>query len=94
MQGEVAQMWEYIMEPLENVGVYKGVLADQALTQSALYSELTAAAHLTGAVKTYESILWGPGVQIRKLMFMYHIIRIYGPVTQRRSSRTTCWGLK
>lgn len=52
------------MEPLEKAGVYRGILADLPLTQSAIYSDRTAAVHLTGALKTYDDILWGPGVRI------------------------------
>ena len=63
VQAEAAQMWEYVFEPLATAGVYKGILADLPLTQAALYSQRTAAVHLTGAVKTYEDILWGPGVR-------------------------------
>ena len=55
-------MWEYVFEPFEKAGVYKGMNASLDVTQAALYSDRTAAAHLTGALQTYESILWGPGV--------------------------------
>ena len=52
-----------MLEPFEKAGVYKGISAGLEQTQAALYSDRTAAAHVTGALQTYEAILWGPGVR-------------------------------
>lgn len=52
------------MEPFAEAGVYKSIVADLPMTRAALYSERTAAVHMTGALQTYESILWGLGVRL------------------------------
>ena len=51
------------MEPFAEAGVYRGIVADLPMTQAAVYSARTAAVHMTGALHTHESILWGPGVR-------------------------------
>ncbi|NJR41983.1 MAG: hypothetical protein HC767_04320 [Akkermansiaceae bacterium] len=64
LQMEAGAIWEYVMEPLAQEGVYRGIVADLPMTQAALYSEHTAAVHMTGSVQTYDAILWGTGVRV------------------------------
>lgn len=62
VQAMVAPFWEYVLEPLAEAGVYKGVFADIPMTRAAVYSERTAAVHLTGSLQTHDAILYGSGV--------------------------------
>ena len=62
VQAHVAPVWEYVLQPLTEAGVYKGVFADIPMTQAALYSDRTAAVHLTGSSRTYDAVLFGSGV--------------------------------
>ena len=63
VQERVAPLWEYVLQPLAEAGVYRGVFADIPMTQAAVYSDRTAAVHLTGASQTYDAILYGSGVR-------------------------------
>lgn len=67
MQLEAGAIWEYVMEPLAQAGVYKGVVMDVPMTQAAVYSPFTGGVHMTGSLKTYEALLWGPEVCARSL---------------------------
>lgn len=68
MQVDAGAVWEYVMEPFSEAGVYRGIVADLPMTRAAVYSARTAAVHMTGALSTYESILWGTGVRLCQLL--------------------------